>query len=282
VTSSSSGFSHLPDGRFTIDTTVAHPARTYDYLLGGTDNFAVDREAIERGSAAHPEGVETARTNARAQRAFLRGAVRYLAGEVGIRQFLDIGTGIPNADNVHAVAQQVAAASRIVYVDNDPVVLAHAHTLLRTTAEGATAYINADARDPANVLVQAGATLDLSQPVGVIMVGILHILADYDDPHGIVTALLGPLPRGSYLVVSHLASDIRAEEMAEVFGRFNETMRDPFILRNHAEVLRFFDGMQVLDPGVVPLNRWREPGSTASLADGQVIIPAYGAVARKP
>jgi hypothetical protein len=269
------------EGQFDIDITVAHAARTYDFLLGGTDNFAVDRQAIERGSVDHPEGVATARANARAQRAFLGRAVRYLAGEVGIRQFLDVGTGIPNADNVHAVAQQVAPDSRIVYVDNDPTVLAHAHMLLHGAPEGATAYINGDARDPAGILAQAQATLDLTRPVGIVLVGILHLMLDDDDPSDIVAALLDPFPPGSYVAISHLASDIRAEEMAKVFERFNQTVREPYVLRSHAEVSGFFDGLEILDPGVVPLNLWREPGAPPVTEDGQV-IPAYGAVARKP
>ncbi len=274
----STGDRDLPE----IDITVAHAARTYDYLLGGNDNFAVDREAIERGSAAHPGGVETARTNARAQRAFLGRAVRYLAGdEVGIRQFLDIGTGIPNKDNVHAVAQQVAPEARIVYVDNDTVVLAHAHTLLQGMPEGSTAYVDGDVREPDRILARAGATLDFKRPVGVILVGILHVIGDEDDPYAIVTALLDPLPSGSHLVISHLASDIRPEEMAEVFERFNRTMRQPYTLRGHADVVRFFDGLTILDPGVVPLDHWYRPGMPTAEADGTV-IPAYGAVARKP
>jgi hypothetical protein len=266
----------IPD----IDVNVAHAARTYDYLLGGTDNFAVDREAIERGSAAHPGGVETARTNARAQRAFLGRAVRHLAGEVGVRQFLDIGTGIPNADNVHAVAQEVAPESRIVYVDNDPIVLAHAHTLLKSTAQGLTAYIDGDLRDPVNILGQAAATLDFTQPMGVMLVGILHTIRNEDDPCKIVATLLRAVPSNSYLVISHLASDIRAEEMAEVFKLFNQTMRAPYVLRSHAEVSRFFDGLEMLDPGVVPLNQWRPPETDTSTPD-EADIPAYGAVARK-
>lgn len=280
--SDSSSASHRSRDEFAaIDITVAHPARTYDYLLGGEDNFAVDREAIERGSAAHPGGIETARTNARAQRDFLGRAVRYLAGDVGLRQFLDIGTGIPNSDNVHAVAQQVAPESRIVYVDNDPVVLAHAHTLLRGTAEGRTAYIDGDARDPQHILDEGAATLDLRQPVAVMLVGILHVIGDEDDPYAIVAALLDPLPAGSHLVISHLASDIRPEEMAMVFERFNETLRDPFVLRSQAEVTRFLDGLDILDPGVVALNQWHAPGAPA-VGAGEAVIPAYGAMARKP
>ena len=268
-----------------IDFNVAHAARTYDYLLGGDANFAVDREAIERGSAAHPGGTETARTNARAQRAFLGRAVRYLAGEVGIRQFLDVGTGIPGADNVHAVAQQVASDVRVVYVDNDPVVLAHAHTLLKSTQGGSTAYVDGDARDPQRILAQARETLDFTGPVGVILVGILHVIRDEDDPYAIVAALLDPLPPASHLVISHLANDIRAEEMAEVFERFNQTMGEPFTLRSHVEVARFFDGLTVVDPGVVPLNQWYPPGTPSAETEtgsDATAIPAYGAVARKP
>jgi hypothetical protein len=278
---SSSGSRRSWDEQFEIDFTVAHPARTYDYLLGGTVNFAVDREAIERGSAAHTGGVETARRNARAQRAFLGRAVRYLAGEVGIRQFLDVGTGIPSADNVHEVAQKVAPGSRIVYVDNDPVVLAHSHALLQGMPEGSTAFVDGDARDPAGILAQAGKTLDLDRPVGVILVGILHVIRDDEDPYGIVATLLDPLPPGSHLVVSHLASDIRAEEMTEVFTRFNQTMRAPYTLRSHAEVARFFGGLELIDPGVVPLDQWHGPRTPAITPDG-TDIPAYGAVARKP
>jgi hypothetical protein len=264
-----------------IDTTVAHAARTYDYLLGGTTNFAVDREAIERGSAAHPGGVETARTNARAQRAFLGRAVRHLAGEEGIRQFLDIGTGIPNSDNVHAVAQEVAPESRIVYVDNDPIVLAHAHTLLKSTSAGTTAYIDGDLRQPARVLRVAAGTLDLAQPVAVMLVGILHTIGDDDDPFAIVATLMDAVPSGSYLVISHLASDIRAAEMAEVFSRFNKTMRAPYVLRSHTEVSDFCAGLELVDPGVVSLNEWR-PAETAAATSSEPAIPAYAAVARKP
>jgi hypothetical protein len=282
VTKPSSEPPRPDDGPFAIDITVAHAARAYDYLLGGTDHFAVDREAIDRASEAHVDGLETSRANVRHQRAFLGRAVRYLALEAGIRQFLDIGTGIPNADNVHAVAQEVAPDARIVYVDNDPVVLANAHTLLKGAPEGSTAYVDGDAREPARILARAKETLDLTQPVGVIMVGILHLIRDEDDPRGIVTGLLGPLPSGSHAVISHLANDIRAEEMAEVFGRLNETLRTPFVLRGRGEVTRLFDGLDLLEPGVVTLDRWRPPEPAGGNTPEGRVIPAYGGVARKP
>jgi hypothetical protein len=164
-------------------------------------------------------------------------------------------------------------------------VLANAHTLLRGTPQGSTAYINGDARNPDGILADAAATLDLARPVAVIMVGILHVISAKDDPYGIVRALLDPLPSGSHLVVSHLASDIRAEEMAEVFERFNQTLKEPFVLRPHAEVTRFLDGLEILEPGVVPLNRWHGPAAAAAEAEAtadDADIPAYGAVARKP
>jgi hypothetical protein len=263
-----------------IDASVAHPARVYDFLLGGVDNFAVDREAAERGSAALPGGVERARLMVRSQRAFLAAAVRRLAGGMGVRQFLDIGTGIPNGDNVHTIAQQTAPESRVVYVDNDPVVLAHAHTLLRSSPQGATAYIHGDLRDPDSILHQAAATLDFARPVVVILVGILHLIHDADDPYGIVGRLLDAVPAGSYLAVSHLASD-RQPELAEVMRRANETMSARFVLRSREEVARFLAGLDVLDPGIVTLDRWPWHDRPAPSPEGPG-IPAYCAIGRKP
>lgn len=266
-------------GSIEIDTSTAHPARVYDYLLGGVDHFAVDREAAERGSAALPGGVDRARAMVRAQRAFLASAVRHLATELGVRQFLDIGTGIPNGDNVHRVAQQTAPDARVVYVDRDPVVLAHAHVLLRSTPQGATDYLQADLRDPKAILSGAAATLDLAQPVGIVLVGILHLIGDEDDPYGIVACLLDAVPAGSYLAVSHLASDVQPE-LAEAMRRVNETMSDPFILRNRAEVARFLDGLELADPGIVTLDRWHPPDTPPPTAGGPPVA-AYGVIGRK-
>lgn len=273
-----------PDGTdgadpFYIDITIAHPARIYDWLLGGTDNFAVDRQAGEHIASAYPGGIEAARGDIRANRRFLAEAVRFLVGERGVRQFLDIGTGIPNQDNVHAVAQDTAADARIVYVDHDPVVLAHAHELLRSTPEGTAAYIHGDLQNPEHILEQAAETLDLTKPVAIMLVGILHFVYDQDDPYGIVSRLLDAVPAGSYLVVSHLASDIQPEEMAEMVSRARQSTPDGGVLRSHAEVLRFFDGLDLVEPGLVSVDRWR-PGIATTTA-GERTIPIYCGVARR-
>ena len=187
-----------------LDTSVAHPARVYDYWLGGKDNFAADREAAERVLAVAP-GL---RFRVRANRAFLGRATRYLAAEAGIRQFLDIGTGIPTGDNTHEVAQRAAPDARVVYVDNDPIVLLHAQALLRSTPQGSTAYIQADLRDPGLILDQAAGVLDFGQPVAVMLLGVLHLIQDSEDPWGIVARLMAATPAGSYLTISHPAIDI--------------------------------------------------------------------------
>jgi hypothetical protein len=264
-----------------IDMHVAHVARAYDYMLGGVTNFAVDRQAAERLSAVFPGGTETARKDVRAQRDFLGRAVRYLAGEAGIRQFLDIGTGIPNADNVHAVAKETAAGCRIVYVDNDPIVLAHAHALLQGTPEGATDFIHGDLREPRTILQRAAATLDFTRPVAVMLVGILHVIPDEDDPYSIVARLLEAVPSGSYLVVSHLPNDMHGEEMAKMAQRSQQMMREPFIMRSHAEVSRFFDGLEMTEPGLVQVDRWGQP-PTAPTPQQAWVTPLYAGVGRKP
>ncbi len=245
-----------------IDTTVAHVARVYDYLLGGRANFAVDRAAAEQAFAAWPGGLDGVRADARANRALLGRVVRYLAGEAGIRQFLDIGTGIPKENNVHEAAQQVAPQARIVYVDYDPIVLAHAHTLLTSTPEGVTDYICGDLRDPAMILREAARTLDFDKPVAVILFGILHFFSDAEDPHAIVAGLVDAVPSGSYLAISHLASDVHPEAVGETFNRLNQQMRESVVLRTHDETARFFDGLDVVEPGVVQLPQWRpDPGA---------------------
>jgi hypothetical protein len=265
-----------------IDTSVPHASRIYDYLLGGTTNFAIDQAvAKDVFGSAYEGGIDAARTDVRANRAFLGRAVRHLAGEVGIRQFLDIGTGIPTEDNVHQAAQQVARDSRIVYVDYDLIVQAHAQQLLGSTPEGAAAYITADLREPEKILDQAEATLDLTQPVAVVLVGILHVLPDEDDPYGVVGQLLAAVPSGSYLVLSHLASDINASEMGEAARLLNESRTlERFFMRDQAEVTRFLDGLHVVAPGVVPVDRWRPPPGPRSQAGGRT-TPIYGAVGRK-
>jgi hypothetical protein len=257
-----------------FDTSVAHVARVYNYWLGGKDNFAADRAAAEQAMAAFPDIVYSARAN----RAFLRRAVTFLAGPAGIRQFLDIGTGIPSANNTHEVAQSVAPDSRIVYVDNDPVVLAHARALLTSAPEGATDYIDADLRDAGQILAKAAETLDFSQPVAIMLMAILQHLSDDHDPYGIVAQLVAAVPAGSYLTLSHPARDIHAAEMAEMAKRLNMMMAEKVTFRSQAEVAPFFAGLELIEPGMTNVPDWRpeteeEASSPAAL---------WGGVARKP
>jgi S-adenosyl methyltransferase len=258
-----------------IDTTVAHPARVYDYWLGGKDNFAADREAAERVLAVTP-GL---RYRVRANRAFLARVVRYLAAEAGIRQFLDIGTGIPSANNTHEVAQAAAPDSRIVYVDNDPIVLTHAKALLASGPEGATQYIDGDIRNPAPILRDAARTLDFTRPTALMVLGILHLVQDSEDPYRLVAELMDALPSGSYLAISHPASDIHVAAQAEAQKRYNERVSTPQTMRNRAEVTRFFDGLNLVPPGVVYVHEWRPDPGDVPPADG---VSAHGGVARKP
>jgi hypothetical protein len=258
-----------------IDTTVAHASRIYDYMLGGTANFAVDREAAQHLNEVFPGGIEEGRIQIRANRDFLVRAVRHFAGEGGIRQFLDIGTGVPNADNVPAAVHEVAPGAPVVCVDNDPVVLAHAHQILRDDS-GVTRFIEVDVRKPQEILRQAAATLDFSQPVGLTLVAILHVLTDDEDPYGIMAQLVDALAPGSHVAISHVTADINPEEAEEVTRRVNERSVETYTLRDRDGVARFLDGLEILEPGVVPVDRWR---SEPVLERG---IPIYGAVGRKP
>lgn len=256
------------------DSSRANPARVYDALLGGKDNFAVDRQVAARLAAAKPALL----ANVRANRAFLGRVVRYLTAEAGIRQFLDIGTGLPNLDNTHEVAQRIAPESRIVYVDNDPAVLAHARAILVSQPEGATAYLHADLRDPEAILEQAAETLDFGKPIAVMMLGILYMVPDIDGPYPIVAGLMEAVAPGSYLVISHPASDVDADAAAEAARQYDNMLPTSQTNRNQAQVTRFFDGLQLLEPGVVQLNRWR-PDATDR--EPRVEISSWGGLARK-
>ena len=235
------------------DTGVAHIARVYDYWLGGKDHFAADREVGDRVLEIHPETVQSVRAN----RGFLARSVRYLAYKEGIRQFLDIGTGLPSANNTHEVAQATARQARVVYVDNDPIVLAHARALLTSGPDGATAFLDADVRDIGQVLAGAAKLLDFSEPVAVMLVALLHMVPDEDDPYGIVDRYMAAVPPGSFLVLSHLASDVEAETIAEMARRMNQSMTQQVTPRSRAQVTRFFDGLDLLEPGVVLTHEWR-------------------------
>jgi hypothetical protein len=258
-----------------FDTTVAHPARVWDFLLGGKDNFAADRTAGEQVLQVMPEMGLVARGG----REFLARAVHYLAAEAGIRQFLDIGTGLPTADNTHEVAQRAAPESRIVYVDNDPIVLTHARALLTSDPRGQTAYISADIQDTDTILREAAHTLDFTQPVAVMLLAILHFIPDSDDPDGIVARLMQAVPSGSYLVISHVSSDIMAHTVAAGAVTYNEHSAVSIHLRTEARMTQFFTGLELVPPGVTPLGRWR-PGQVTV---GELpLLPTYTAVGRKP
>jgi hypothetical protein len=261
-------------GQPAFDTSVPHIARMYDYWLGGKDNFAADRAAGDEAMKSYPDMVSSVRAN----RAFLARVVRYLAEEAGIRQFLDVGTGIPAANNTHEVAQSIAPECRVVYVDNDPIVLTHARALLTSSPEGATAYIDADLRDTATILEQAAQTLDFSRPVGLMLIAILHMIADDDEAYGSVAQFLDAMPPGSYLAMSHVASDIEPEKMADTWQRLSRLLPTKQAYRSEAEVVRFFDGLEVVEPGVVPVPQWR-PDSDMEAGRRSVM---RGGVGRKP
>jgi S-adenosyl methyltransferase len=255
-----------------IDTTVAHPARVYDYWLGGKTNFAADRAAAEQSIAANPDIVPAVRAN----RAFLGRAVRQLVA-AGIEQFLDVGTGIPTEGNTHEVAQTAAPRARVVYVDNDPIVLAHAHSLLKGTPQGRTAYVSGDLRRAYAFLRAAADTLDFARPVGVMLVATLQYLSDRDDPYGTVAQLMAGVPSGSHLVISHPAVDVGADRVAASMRRYNERAAVVATPRSRAAVTRFFDGLEILEPGVVQLPEWRPDPGTSNPGP----LPMWCGVARK-
>ena len=257
-----------------IDTSVAHVARVYDYWLGGKDNFSADRVAGDQAIQAYPDIVYSVRAN----RAFLARTVRYLAGEAGIRQFLDIGTGIPTANNTHEVAQDVAPGSNVAYVDNDPVVLTHARALLVSGGQGHTNYIDADLRDTGRILAEAALTLDFSRPVAIMLMAILQHIDEAEDPYAIVDSLLAAVPPGSYLAISHPAADIETEAMAQMAERLNKLMAEKVTFRTRPQVARFFEGLDLVKPGMVRVQEWRP----ASEIEAKSPAALWGGVGRKP
>ena len=261
-----------------FDVSVAHPARVYNYLLGGKDNFAADREAAKQMIA----GGAKVLVGVRANRAFLGRAVRFLAEETGLRQFLDIGTGLPTEGNTHEVAQAIAPRSRIVYVDNDPIVLSHATALLKSAPGGACQYVQADIRAPGKILAEAARALDFSQPVAVMILMTLQYVPDADEPHQIVRTLMDAMPPGSYLAISDVARDLAADANVEAsterlnkrLGPVRQTIRSP------EEIGRFFDGLELTEPGLVQLPQWRPDLGYTGPVEG-ITLSAYCGVARK-
>jgi hypothetical protein len=255
-----------------IDASVAHNARVWNYWLGGKDNFSADRAAGDRVLAMFPGIVQVAR----ADRAFLGRVVRFLAGQAGIRQFLDIGTGLPTAENTHEVAQSVHPESRVVYVDNDPIVLAHARALLVSAPPGVTSYIHADAHDSGTVLEAAAQTLDFGQPVALVMLGILNFVLDTAEAQAIVNSLVDAVPSGSYLAVSHPTLELGGEANTEAMRFWNSHARPPITARSGQEIGQFLGALELVEPGLVSCSQWRpDAGDTGPQ------VPHYGAVGRK-
>ena len=258
----------------TIDPSVAHIARIQDYWLGGKDHFEADRIAGDEASAQLPDMVASVRNT----RAFLGRTVRFLAEERGIKQFLDVGTGIPTAANTHEVAQRIAPESRIVYIDNDPMVLAHARALLTSSPEGKCSYIDADIREPDKILAAAAEVIDFTRPVAIVLMAVLQFVPDADDPYGLVRRLVAAVPNGSYLVISHPASDIQAAAMAGMATRLNQLMAQQVKPRSNAEVTAFFDGLDLVEPGVIRCPEWRPDRSEDAAGKSTM----WGGVAEKP
>jgi hypothetical protein len=260
-----------------LKTHVAHSARIYDYILGGKDNFAADRKAAEQLLGAVPNVFTAAKQN----RAFLIRAGHHLAAEAGIRQFLDVGTGIPTHPNLHEVVQSVAPDSRIVYADNDPIVLAHARALLTSTPEGQTAYIDADLRNPKSILSSPEllSTLDLTKPVSLTVVAILHFVPDEHGTYGIIRELMDALPSGSYLTFTHLTADFASDQVERVCAIYRR-QGIPIQPRSRDEIAQFFDGMELVEPGIQAIHRWRPDGAVPEgMTDEQV--GGYAAMGRK-
>ncbi|WP_233625134.1 SAM-dependent methyltransferase [Actinoplanes sp. ATCC 53533] len=262
-----------------LNINECHPARRYDYLLGGKDNYAADRESGDRLVAAHP-GVKT---SVLANRAFLRRAVRFLTREAGLRQFLDIGTGLPTRPNVHQVAQGIAPESRIVYVDNDPLVLTHARALLTSSPEGTTEYVDADLRDPQAILndIDLQAALDLKKPVGLLLLAVMHFVTDERKPHDIVRQLLAALPSGSYLAMSHVTYDPLPEPVVARLNQEQQRTGEQFQPRSREEFERFFTGLELVEPGITLVSDWR-PDDESGPRSPDAFAALYSAVARVP
>jgi O-methyltransferase involved in polyketide biosynthesis len=256
-----------------VDITVAHSPRIWNYWLGGKDNYAVDRQVGDQFREIFPDIIDAAR----ASRGFLIRSIRYLAGEAGIRQFLDIGTGLPTGDNTHQVAQRIAPESHVVYVDNDPLVLAHARALLISTPEGATNYIDADLREPDKILQAAARMLDFTQPIALILSGILGHITD-DEAYAIVDRLLDALPPGSYLSLSDGTNVIRGEAFEEAIRFWNSAGSAKYCLRSPEQLARFFDSLELVEPGVVSCPLWRpEPNAIGALRE----VDQFGGVGKK-
>ncbi|MFD7337861.1 SAM-dependent methyltransferase [Streptomyces violascens] len=265
---------HRSDLSGRLNTSVAHNARVWNYWIGGKDNYEVDQQVGDQVATMFP----VIRDVARADRAFLGRAVRFLTADCAVRQFLDIGTGLPTLDNTHEIAQRIAPESRVVYVDNDPIVLVHARSLLTGTSQGVTDYIDADVHHPDSVIEGASATLDLDRPVAVMMLGILNFVLDTGQAQDIVRRVMASVPSGSYLALTHPTTDtdLGGEGNVEAMKFWNENATPPITARSRAEISAFFDGLDLLSPGLVSCSLWRPESDSAAA------LPQFGAVAVKP
>ncbi|MFD9223085.1 SAM-dependent methyltransferase [Streptomyces sp. NPDC060064] len=260
-----------------IDTSKPHPARVYDWFLGGKDNYPVDEELGRHIMSIDNRAKHVARTN----RWFMHRATRWLVGEAGVRQYLDIGTGIPTEPNLHQIAQTAAPESRVVYTDNDPIVLTHAAALLRSTPEGVTDYIQADVRDPGRILEQARKILDFEQPIALSLVALLHFVGDDDSPYELVRRLVDALPSGSYLVLSQLTADfdpLAVQRGVDMYAAGGVTL----VPRSYAEIGRFFEDLELTEPGIVQLTQWHPELGVDEVTEGNEAASLYAGVARKP
>jgi hypothetical protein len=279
-----------------IDTRVSRPARLHNYLAGGAGNFAVDREAAEKLSASLPDGLDTVRAAVRSLGDFTERAVRHLVAEAGVEQLLYVGMPVPTGQEVHEIAQGFAPSARVVYVGNDPVVLAHAHTLKRSAPEGATAYVQGSLREPASIWADAGRTFDLSQPIAVLVPLTLCFVPDDADPYGVMAELLEPVPSGSHLMIAHPTTDIPTAGMDEATESLAEALEEPYVVRSRADIARFVEGLDLVPPGLVQIDSWRPPTRPPSPSPSPLpsrlpspaappptpVLPIYAALARKP
>lgn len=264
-----------------IDFETAHPARIHNYLAGGDANFAVDREAVEKTVGVLPGEIETARRAVQTMAAFIARAVRHLAADLGVTQFVKLGTAVPAGPDVHEIAQAAAPGTRVVYLGDDPTVLAHAHSLRRSTPDGVTAYVHGTLLEVEAVLDRASSTLDLDRPVAFLSPATLNFVADRHDPAGIVRRLMAAVVPGSYLALAHTSPDVGSERMREAADRFAKLLGDTYVVRTRDEIAHFFDGLELVEPGLVPIEQWRPPPD-AEPDPTRRPVPIYGALGHKP
>jgi S-adenosyl methyltransferase len=262
-----------------IDTRVSRPARLHNYLAGGDGNFAVDREAAEKLSASLPGGLDTVRAAVQSLAGFTERAVEYLVAEAGVDQLLYVGVPVPTGREVHEIAQGFAPSARVVYVGNDPVVLAHAHRLKRSAPEGATAYVQGSLREPASIWADAGRTFDLTRPVAVLVPLTLCFVPDDAEPYRVMASLLEPVPSGSHLMLAHPTTDIPTEGMDEATESLAKALQEPYVVRSRADIARFVEGLELIPPGLVQIDSWRPPSPPPPPPPA---LPLFAALARKP